>query len=232
MVGCPMKSYGQFCPVAKASQLFCQRWTPILVRDLAGGPLRFSDLQRGAPLMSPTLLSRRLKELEAEGVIERELEGGKPRYALTESGRELIPVVVALGTWGQRWTRRHLQKDEVDLGLFLWAFERSVNPSAFRRKLTVVELTLFDQPRRKRKWWFLNEPDSVELCLEEPGYDINLFVESSLRDMIYIWRGDLKLAQALDEGRVELDGPRSLQRAFRSWCGLSSLAGVEPASDV
>ncbi len=223
-----MKSYGQFCPVAKAAQLFCQRWTPLLVRDLAGGPLRFSDLQRGVPTMSPSLLSRRLKELQAEGVIVQ--EGGRgSAYRLTEAGAELVPLVLTLGEWGQRWTRRELAKDEVDLGLFIWAFERSVRPEAFDGEQVVVELLLTDQPKNKRRWWFLNGPGGVELCLEPPGLEVGLWVEASLPDMIYAWRGDLALTDALREGRIELHGARRLQRAFRRWFGVSVLAHVASA---
>jgi len=223
-----MKSYGQFCPVAKAAQLFCQRWTPLLVRDLAGGPLRFSDLQRGVPTMSPSLLSRRLKELQAEGVIVQ--EGGRgSAYRLTESGAELVPMVLLLGEWGQRWTRRELAKDEVDLGLFIWAFERAVHPEAFGGEEVVVELHLKDQPASKQRWWFLNRPEGVELCLEPPGPEVGLWVEATLPDMIYVWRGDLALADALREGRIEVHGVRRLQRAFRRWFGVSVLAHVGPA---
>lgn len=217
-----MSSYGQFCPVAKAAQLFCQRWTPLIVRDLASGPLRFSELQRGVPLMSPTLLSRRLKELEAEGIVERD---GR-RYALTEAGGELIPMVVMLGTWGQRWTRRTLQREEVDLGLFLWAFERSVDPQAFQRARTVVELELRDQPAKKRYWWLLHEGTAVQLCLERPTSEADLFISATLRTMIYVWRGDLALRDAMDAGRIEVHGSARLMRAVPRWFGISTLAHV------
>src|SRR5262245_63791734 len=112
-----MKSYGQFCPVAKAAELFCERWTALILRDLAWGATRFSELQRGVPLMSPTLLSRRLKQLEAEGIVERRADGkgGTPTYHLTDAGAEFVPVVEALGVWGQRWSRRQLAQGEIDL---------------------------------------------------------------------------------------------------------------------
>ena len=154
-----MKSYGQFCPVAKAAELFCERWTALIIRDLAWGATRFSELQRGAPLMSPTLLSRRLKQLEAEGILERRpaCHGGGSTYHLTEAGREFVPVVEALGIWGQRWSRRQLAEGEVDLGLLVWALERSVDPDAFGPGRTVVRLELTDQPGNKRFWWFINE---------------------------------------------------------------------------
>ena len=121
-----MRTYGQFCPVAKAAELFCERWTPLILRDLALGASRFSELQRGVPLASPTILARRLAQLVAEGVVERR---GGPRgrrtYHLTPAGQDFVPVVMALGLWGQRWSRRELAAHEVDLGLLLWAASAS-----------------------------------------------------------------------------------------------------------
>ena len=134
-----MKSYGQFCPVAKAAELFCERWTPLIVRDLAAGATRFSELHRGAPLMSPTLLSRRLKQLWSEGIVERRrAPGGKTwTYHLTPAGQEFVPMIEALGVWGQRWARRQLAENEIDLGLLIWALERGVNPNAFGQRRAV-----------------------------------------------------------------------------------------------
>jgi DNA-binding HxlR family transcriptional regulator len=221
-----MKTYGQFCPVAKAAQLVCQRWTPLLIRDLAGGPLRFSELQRGVPSMSPSLLTKRLRELQEEGVVVRADGRGSP-YELTEAGRELVGLVVDLGVWGQRWTRRELARDELDLGLFLWAFERAVHPEAFGDRRVLVELELTDQPAAKRRWWLINESSTVQLCLEDPGFEVDVYVCSTLRDMVYVWRGDLALAEAMEEERIDVHASTALRRAFRDWFGLSTLAHVE-----
>ncbi len=222
-----MDSYGQFCPVAKASQLFCQRWTPLIIRDLCSGALRFSELQRGVPTMSPSLLSRRLKELEAEGVIERVPGASKSKlYQLTTAGLELAPIVESLGVWGQRWTRRTLEKDEENLTLFLWAFERSIQPQAFRRKRTVVEVEFRDQPVAKRRWWFLNEDEAAHLCIEAPGHEVDLYVSSTLRTMIRVWRGDESLSEVVAAGAIEVHGTVALMRSFNRWFGLSSLAHV------
>ena len=116
-----MKNYGQFCPVAKAAEIFCCRWTPLILRDLASGVSRFSQLKKGVPLASPTLLSRRLRELENEGIVERRRVSGERvwTYHLTEAGSEFTPIVMALGVWGQRWTRRKLADHEIDLGVYL-----------------------------------------------------------------------------------------------------------------
>lgn len=224
-----MKGYGQFCPVAKAAELFCEKWTPLIVRDLAWGAARFSELQRGVPLMSPTLLSRRLKQLEAEGIVQRRRAANArtSTYHLTPAGREFIPVVEALGVWGQRWSRRDLAAGEVDLGLLIWALERNVDATAFGAARAVVRLELTDQPAAKRLWWFVNDRGTVEMCVEDPGFDTNLYLAATLRDMIYLVRGDLSLAHLLSSGRLEVDGDSSKRRALRSWLNLSPLASVK-----
>jgi DNA-binding HxlR family transcriptional regulator len=223
-----MRSYGQFCPVAKAAELFCERWTPLILRDLAGGATRFSDLQRGVPLASPTLLSRRLRQLEAEGILERRRSptGRSWTYHLTEAGAEFAPIVEALGVWGQRWTRRELAAHEVDLGLLLWAMEGSVRPGAFGSRRGVVEVTFTDQPERRQRWWFVNEDGGVQLCLDEPGFEVDLYVAVTLCDMIRIWRGDLALRRAVDEGRLQAHGAPWAERLLPQWLGVSTLAHV------
>lgn len=224
-----MKSYGQFCPVAKASELFCERWTPLIVRDLAAGATRFSELQRGVPLMSPTLLSKRLKQLEAEGVIEtRPQPGGRGRtYHLTEAGREFIPLVAALGAWGQRWSRRQLAEGEIDLGLLVWSLERSVDPTAFGKARSLVQLEFTDQPKDKRLWWFLNRDGACELCVEDPGYEVDLYLSATLPDMIYVVRGDLPLGRALSSGRLEAHGTAKARKALRAWLNLAPYTKIK-----
>jgi DNA-binding HxlR family transcriptional regulator len=223
-----MKSYGQFCPVAKASELFCERWTPLIVRDLAAGATRFSELQRGVPLMSPTLLSRRLKQLEAEGVVERRrsASGSSWTYHLTDAGREFVPLVEALGVWGQRWSRRQLAEGEIDLGLLIWSLERGVDPKALGDKRSVVRLQLTDQPEHKSLWWFVNRDGGCELCLEDPGFEVDLYLACSLVTMIYIVRGDLALTRAIDNGKLELIGQAKARRALGPWLNLSPLTAI------
>ena len=223
-----MKTYGQFCPVAKAAEVFCERWTPLILRDLAIGATRFSELQRGVPLASPTLLSQRLKQLEKEGIVQRRLApgGGVWTYHLTPAGEDLASIVVSLGVWGQKWSRRELAQHEVDLGLLLWAMERGARPDAFGPERTVIELTFSDQVGKKRDWWFLNEAGRCELCLKAPDREADLFVETTLPDMIYVWRGDLPLARALETERLLVHGTARLRRALSRWLSISPLADV------
>jgi len=223
-----MRAYGQFCPVAKAAELFCERWTPLILRELATGATHYSEVQRGVPLMSPTLLSRRLRQLEAEGVIERRPQpsGKGSTYHLTRAGAEFVPVVQALGVWGQRWTRRRLADNEVDLGLLIWALEKGVDAAAFGPTRTVIRLEFRDQPEAKRLWWFVNEGGCCELCLSDPGYLIDLYLATELRDMIYLVRGDLSLARAIDLERLEVIGAAEARRALAAWLNLSPIAAV------
>lgn len=223
-----MESYGQFCPVAKAAALFCERWTPLIIRDLACGASRFSELQRGAPLMSPTLLSQRLKQLEAEGVVERrQTEGGRgATYHLTEAGLEFAPVIEALGVWGQRWARRQLEEGEIDLGLLIWSLERSVDARAFGEGRTVVQIAFTDQPEGADLWWFVNLAEDCEVCVEDPGFEVDLYLAASLPDMIYIVRGDLSLERALESGRLDAHGDSATRAKLRPWLNLSPLAAI------
>lgn len=218
-----MKSYDQFCPIAKAAKIFCERWTALILRDLWKGSSHFSELHRGVPLMSPSMLSKRLAQLEKEGIIlrRRSKSAGVWTYHLTPAGREFVPIVKALGIWGQHWGRRELDDGEIDLGLMIWEMERGVRPKFFGDQRTVVHLELTDQPSGKREWWFINEGGKLELCLEDPGFDVDLYLTTTLPDMIHIWRGDISLTRALDSGRFEAHGPTRLKRALRSWLKLS-----------
>ena len=224
-----MRSYGQFCPVAKAAELFCERWTALILRDLAAGATRFAQLKRGVPLASPTLLSRRLKELELEGVVERRRsESGRSwTYHLTRAGEEFAPLIHALGVWGQRWSRRELQKHEVNLTLLLWALEISVQPAAFDGRRCVVKLTFSDQPGQCKNWWFINENGRAELCVQDPGFDVDLYLTTALPDMIRIYRGDVPFARALAHDLIKVHGVGWARRSLPRWLVPSRFAHVK-----
>ena len=133
----------------------------------------------------------------------------------------------ALGVWGQRWLRRELADHEMDASLLLWAMQRGAHHNAFGTRKGVVKLTFSDRPGGKRHYWFVTEKGATELCVHDPGYDVNLYVTTTLPDMIYVWRGDLPLARALDEGRLEAIGDGWARRAFPRWLARSSYAHVK-----
>lgn len=175
------------------------------------------------------MLSKRLAQLEREGIIvRRKSKSGRAwTFHLTPAGRDFIPIVKALGIWGQHWTRRELEKNEINLGLMIWEMERGVQPNVFGEQRTVVHLELTDQPSRRREWWFINQDGLLELCLEDPGYGVDLYLTTTLPDMIHIWRGDISLTLALENGRLEAHGSTRLKRTLRSWLKLSPFSPYE-----
>jgi DNA-binding HxlR family transcriptional regulator len=225
-----MKTYGQYCPLAKATEILAQRWSFLLLRDLLGGIERFNDLQRGVPLMSPSLLSRRLKEFQAYGLIERTKQEGTVRYRATAAAQELKPVIYLLAAWGQRWVRKKISEDECDVRLLMWDMSLRMTPSKFPPGRTVIAFeysdgaALHDQDWQYDAWWLLIEDGESELCLRDPGFEVDLYILSDLRTMTDIWMGDIPLRQALDSGLMDLHGDKRLIASMADWFVLSAHA--------
>lgn len=221
-------SYQQFCPVAMAAEILCTRWTVVLLRELVAGSTRFNDLRRGVPRMSPGLLSQRLKDLEAAGVLCRvasEKDPGVLEYHLTESGRELAPLVSAFGVWGQRWIETEPSLRHLDVSLLMWDMRRGLVTEPMPRRRTVIHFQYPELAAAQRTWWLIVDPDApVDLCSVDPGYDVDLFVTSDLRTMTAIWMGMDSVRSAVTNGRVLLTGDRKLASDMQAWLGLSPFA--------
>lgn len=219
--------YGQFCPVAKAAEVLTERWTPLVVRELLSGSQRFNELRRGVPLMSPSLLSQRLKRLEDEGLITRSTDKNGTRYQLTRAGEELMPVVQALGTWGKRWIRRRADGNDLDPGLLMWDIHRRLHVDRFPARRTVLQFDLTDAPSKTRYYWLVVDRGSVDICLKDPGFDVDLYIAVNLETMTAVWLGDIPISQAIRQNELILEGSRDLQRQFKNWLQLSHFADVE-----
>jgi DNA-binding HxlR family transcriptional regulator len=222
--GYDMKGYGQFCPLAQASQALGERWTLLVVREMIAGSTRFNELRRGVPLMSPTLLSRRLKQLEAAGVIHRRRIGNDISYELTPAGHELRPVVELLGAWGHRWVRSQLGSEDLDAGLLMWDMRRSVDPTHFPERRTVVEFHYSDAPVGVRDWWLVSKSGEIDLCLSDPGYEVDLLISSSLAAMTAVWTCQLSFRNAVGCGDIEVTGDPGLARKLPDWLRASHLS--------
>ncbi len=223
-------TYGQFCPVAKAAELFAERWTPLIVRELILGSHRFSDLERGVPRIPRALLVRRLRELERAGIVERRLEADArhPLYYLTRIGLELEPIVMELGIWGQRWYNSRTEPDELDPALLVWDMHRRIHRDRLPPQRVVVRFDFTGACQGS--YWMLLEPADVTVCWADPGFEADLAVTADSATLHDVWMGRRSLASALADGRVELDGPRPYVRAFPGWLALSSFAHITPAS--
>lgn len=219
-----MKLYGQFCPLAQAAQLLCERWTLIIVRELVAGSTRFSELQKGVPLMSPTLLSTRLKQLLKAGVIELGGKQGSHTYHLTQAGLELRPIVEMFGVWGHRWAQSNLEKDDLDAGLLMWDMRRSIDPGLFPSHRIIVQFLFRDAPTGARDWWLISEKGEVDLCLTDNGYDVDILVQCALKTMTEVWICKRSFNDAVQSGDIQVMGDPKLTRNLQGWLRSSALS--------
>ena len=224
-----MKGYGQFCPVAKATEVLGEKWTPLIIRELITDDQSFNSLRKGVPLMSPSLLSSRLKSLESSGVIERNKTDKGVIYSLTQAGEEIGPIIEQLGVWGQRWARSDLSKKDLDPSLLMWDAHRRIDTSHFPDERTVLRFEFVDYPSKLRLWWLVVTGEEVDICLKDPGHEVNLFIQSTLKTMTQIWVGDLSVKKARRDKLLHLAGDTALRSSMSSWIGCSLLAHIEPA---
>jgi DNA-binding HxlR family transcriptional regulator len=231
------KVYGQFCPLAQAAAVLTERWTPLVVRELLCGSVRFNDLQRGVPRMSSSLLSRRLKELEHAGVLTRRRTGKTGyEYHLTPAGQELFPALEAMGLWAQRWMRSaNIEDEKLDANLLMWDVRRRV----VARKLAdqrryVAEFQFTGTGRGHRRYWLVFDQGEVDLCYRDPGFEISLYIVSPLRTLTKVWLGHVSITEAQRSGGLRFEGNAKEIAAFRSWFALSMFApaGRLPAGQM
>lgn len=221
-----MDGYGQFCPVAKASEILTLRWMPLVVRELLSGSRRFNEIHRGVPKMSRSLLVKRLDQLEEEKLVERRVVGDDdhPEYHLTPAGEKLGPIIKQLGVWGKQWIQREVSEDELDARLLMWDVHRRINEDQLPREQVVVHLHFPDAAEDARNFWLLLEKDSVDLCLEEPAQEPALYVRSDLETFTKAWLGDIGLRRAFRNDTIEVRGRPDLRKEFPEWLGLNMFA--------
>ena len=221
-----MSTYGQFCPVAMASEVLTERWTPLVIRELLCGSTRFNDLRRGVPLMSPSLLSKRLKTLETVGVLERHSSRNSQavEYSLTAAGKELWPVIEAMGIWGQRWARGDVLARHMDASLLMWDIHRNIVVEKLPPRRVVVHFHLRGSSDKKSRFWLVLDGSTADLCLVDPGYEVDVYVASHMRTMVDYWMGHIEFADAVRADELVITGPRDLARAFPTWFSRSAFA--------
>jgi len=220
--------YGQYCPVALATEILGERWTILVVLALMDGVTRFNDLQRALPRISATMLSQRLRSLETAGILRRKPapNGHGHEYSLAEAGQELEEVIMGLGRWGQRWAR-DMNLDDLDPRHLAWSIHLRVNLEEMPEGRTVLQFEFTGAPDDCRRFWIIHTDGKVDMCIEHPGFDVDLTIKSDLRRFVEAWRGIRSLKAELAAGRIRLEGSREHQRAFPDWLLLSALAHVE-----
>jgi len=226
-----MIRYGQYCPIAKALEVLAERWTLLIVRELLMGSRRFNDLRRGVPLMAPSMMSRRLKALVAGGIIVRECDedGRTSLYRLTDAGQELRPLIMQISTWGQRWSRSRMNAHDLDASFLMWDIRRNVHVEHLPSRRIVISFEFPDAKKNMRQWWLVAQDGEIDLCLDDPGHEVDVVIVTSLRTMTQVWMGDLSLPNARARGLLKVSGPAALTRSLGVWLGASPFANVAPA---
>ncbi|MEX0663627.1 MAG: helix-turn-helix domain-containing protein [Acidimicrobiia bacterium] len=217
---CTMKSYGEYCPIAMGAEAIGDRWTPLVLRELICGSERFSDIHRGVPRMSRSLLSQRLKHLERLGIVERR---PGPTYHLTDAGRDLEATVWGLGDWAMQWMFGDPAKEQLDGSHLMWRVRQRIVEDALPESRTVVRFE-FPGARQGRLVWLLLDPAGTSVCERDEGFEVDLYVTADINEFLRIWMGRSTWSAALDAGALQLHGPTDLVRAFPTWFALSPFA--------
>jgi len=225
-------TYGQFCPVAKATEVIGEKWTLLILRELLLGTCRFNDFQRALSRISPTLLTKRLKHLEQCGIIIRKKISGQRgcEYRLTPAGKELAPLVETLAVWGMRWARGQMTDNELDVEFLMWDLQRRIQTQNLPAGETVICFQ-FDELDKYKTWWVVAYDDKVDLCTEDPGKEVDLYISSTVRTLVEIWEGDVELNAAKATNRITTHGLRLLERSMPDWLGLCLYKDIRRASE-
>jgi DNA-binding HxlR family transcriptional regulator len=199
-----MSRYGQYCPITRSLEVLGDRWTLLVVRDLLVGSARFNELARGLPGMSRGLLSKRLGQLERAGLVVR----ADGEYRPTPACEELRPLIFGLAEWGARWAFGEPRRDELDPTVLMWWIRGGIDPAPFGDGRVVLHIEVPDA--RRRRFWFVVQPHDVSLCFTDPGYEVDVRIESPLGVLYQVWEGVIELPAAARDGLLSLEGRRDV----------------------
>jgi len=224
-----LTDYGQFCPVARATELLGEKWTILILRELFLGSHRYNEFQRALCRISPSLLTKRLKQLEAAGIVVRKAQQGRKGYDyfLTPVGKELAPIVEHLAIWGMRWARGQLDDNELDVEFLMWDIQRRLQTDKLDDGETIL-CFIFDSLTTFKNWWLVIRDGEVDLCTENPGKDVDLYIRTTLRCLVEIWNGDVDIKAALNNERIKTQGSAQLAKTMPDWLGICLYADIRP----
>jgi DNA-binding HxlR family transcriptional regulator len=224
-----VRTYGQYCPIARGAEIFAERWTPLIIRNLYLGCGSFNEIRAGAPGLSGTLLSQRLKQLERLGIVESAAKpnGHGRHYELTSSGLDLFTVCKALGEWGAHWLE--IAPEHLDPFVALWSMCNALRRERLPDRRVVIRFDFFGRRPHERLWLLIDHGDT-EICKEYPGLDEDLYITAEAEAFVKWHAGQLTWAQATRDSRIELHGPTWLVRAFPTWNARSAFANIKPVS--
>jgi DNA-binding HxlR family transcriptional regulator len=221
--------YHLFCPVAMAAEMIEPRWTMLVLCELWSGSTRFNQIQRGVPGMSPGLLSKRLRDLEAKGLVAKTGGTGKEHseYFTTPLADELEPIVRKLGEWAHRNINSEVSLERLDARMLMWNIRRKIDRLELPRHSCVIQFTLNDPPRDQVNYWLVFKPGiEPDLCYSDQGFNVDLFIVSPLRSLTSAWMGHTSFESEISAGKITLIGNEIMARTLTKWLVTSSYAGV------
>ena len=210
--------FGQFCPIAKSAEIVGEKWTILIIRELLMGSTRFSELQRGLSLISPALLSKRLQMLaDYELIVKKKIIGQKGyEYFPTNAAKELLPIFIELGNWGMRWTRQYLSSNDFDPDFLMLYLKRSIKTENLPGKETIIKFS-FTDIEQQPNWWIIVVGELVDLCTIDPGREVDVYFNCTVKCLSDIWMGESSYQKELNSGKLTLVGPRALTNNISSW---------------
>jgi DNA-binding HxlR family transcriptional regulator len=214
-----VRTYAQYCPIVRAVEVLGERWTLLIVREMLTGARRFNEMARGLPGLSRALLTRRLRQLEAAGLVERAEDGG---YDLTTAGHDLRPLVFGLAEWGARHAFGDPRPEELDPETLMWWFHGRIDTAEVSRR-AVVQVDISDS---RRIFWLVIEPDDASVCYTDPGFEVDAVMRADLATLYQVWEAEIDLLDAVKGGRVELSGARWVVQGLPGWLLLSPVAPI------
>ena len=225
--------YGQFCPIAKATEIVGEKWTLLIIRELLMGSTRFSELQRGLSLISPTILSKRLDSLVEHGLVMKKRIPGQRGYEYfpTKSCNELLPIVLSLGEWGMSWARSNLSERDYDVELLMLYLKRSIVPEKLIGRETIIRFK-FTDIEEYPDWWLVVTGDEVDLCVKDPGKEVDVYFTSDVKTMADIWMGDNTYRKAIRDDLLQIVGHDMLTRNVTKWMNNSIFTDLPSAKDI
>jgi len=225
--------FGQFCPIAKSTEIIGEKWTLLIIREILMGGHRFSQLQRGLSLISPAVLTKRLGTLVDYGLIVKKKIPGQRGYEYfpTESCKELRPILLALADWGMRWTRSNLCESDYDVNLLMLYLQRSIDPDSLIGKETTIRFHFTDL-KDAPDWWLLVQGNNVDVCTIDPGKEVDIYFTTAVKTMTDVWMGEATYKQVIKAKQMTIVGPGMLTKNISSWMRNCMFAKLPSAMDI
>ncbi|MDX8499624.1 helix-turn-helix domain-containing protein [Mesorhizobium sp. VK4C] len=231
------RPYGLLCPISRACEFLEPRWTIQILTELWNGSTRFNDIRKGVGNISSALLSRRLKEMEALGLVERveDEASGTIAYFRTEKSIKLEPAMNALAEWAQCNIEAEIALADVDVSTLMWFVRRKIDLAELPRRAVIRFHFRGDPPPKCPLYWFVVEPgaDLPELCSLDPRRDVDLYVETGVVSLGAILEGRSSIEREKEKGGLFLSGDPDLARTMDRWLRTSvyaALEGIAPLS--